>query len=202
MSHAVPTPQHAGRPGAPAVYSYRRHAFGNESGWTLGPAALVRAEAGAPARQIAYADVEELRLSFDPTRFDRNRYRCDVRAKNGARLTILSTSYISVGNFEDRGGRYAPFVRGLVARVAQASPHCRFRSGKTPVAYWLQHIVLLAALILLASALAVVGGLPPMVAIAVKLAVIAFYIPLALRYARRNFPRGFTADRIPPEMLP
>jgi hypothetical protein len=202
MSQADPPPQRPGPQAAPTVYSCRRSAFGNEAGWTLGPNALVRAEAGQAAQHVPYGDVEELRLRFDPVRFDRRRYRCDIRRKDGRRLTVRSTSYVSFGTFEDRGERYAPFVRALVARVAEAAPACRFRTGKPPVAYWLRHIAALAALMLLAAAVAVVAELPPNFSAALKLGMIALYVPVAWRLAGRDLPRTFAAERIPAGVLP
>jgi hypothetical protein len=190
------------RPAAPMVYSYRRGAFGNESGWTLGPSALVRAAVGAAARRMAYADVAELRLRFAPTVFDRRRFRCELRQVDGTRFVIRSTSYVSFGRFEDRGERYGPLVRELVARVAQAAPTCRFRTGQRPVAFWLRHIALLSALLMIAAAVAIVAGFPPAGAAAVKLGAIALYIPVAIFDARRNFPRTFSPGQIPPEVLP
>jgi hypothetical protein len=187
----------------PVVYRSRGSVLENEAGWTLGPSALIRAEAEAAAQRLPYRDIVELRLSYDPTRFDTQRFRCDLSLAGGIRAKVLSTSYISIGKFEDRGASYAPFVRELVTRVAQASPDCRFRAGKRPWAYWSQHAFLLAMLLLLAAVLTVyLGALPLPIVVALKLGIVAAYIPIAMLYAKRNWPRGFAPDRIPPEVLP
>lgn len=173
-----------------------------ETTWTLTPDALERSDPGRPPLLLSYRDFMELRLSYDPTRFDTRRFRCDIAARGRGRVTIMSTSYVSLGDFEDRGAHYTPFVRALVARVAQAAPDCRLRAGKRPWTYWAQHAFLLTMLILLGLALALFSGFSISGLVAVKLGIIAFYIPIAIGYARRNLPKSFTADGIPTEVLP
>jgi hypothetical protein len=46
------------------------------------PWAVRRIEKGGSAR-FPYASIVQLRLCFDPTRFDDSRHRCDVRLANG-----------------------------------------------------------------------------------------------------------------------
>jgi hypothetical protein len=186
----------------PMVYRSRHGVLENEAGWTLGPSALVRAEAEATAQRLPYRDIAELRLSYDPTRFDTHRFRCDLSLGDGVHVNFMSTSYISIGTFEDRGASYSPFVRELVARVAQAAPQCQFRAGKRPWRYWLEHVFLLAMLLVLAAVVTTVSGMPIHVIVAVKLGIIVAYIPIAFLYAKHNWPRRFTPDRIPPEVLP
>jgi len=183
------------------VYRFRRSVLENEATWTLGPEAIERAEQGAQPFYIPYRDITELRLSYDPTRFDTDRYRCDVTARR-LRHPIMSTSYVSVGNFENRNETYVPFVRSLIARAAAVAPNCRFRAGKRPWAYWLQHIFLLSMLILLGVVIATMSGLGVSGMVAVKLGIIAFYIPVAIKYAHYNLPRNITPDSIPAEVLP
>jgi hypothetical protein len=191
----------AALPGAPS-YRSRRSVLEGETSWTLAPDALERSDHGQLPLLLPYRDFMELRLSYDPTRFDTRRFRCDIAARGRGRITIMSTSYVSPGNFEDRGAHYTPFVRALVARVAPAAPNCRFRAGKRPWAYWAQHAFLLTILIMLGLVLALFSGFSVSGLVAVKLGIFAFYIPIAIGYARRNLPKSFTADRIPTEVLP
>ena len=48
----------------------------------------IKIEPGGAAR-FPYADITEVRLSFDPTRFDTRRHRCDVRSAGGARHALV-----------------------------------------------------------------------------------------------------------------
>ncbi len=186
----------------PPIYRSRRSVLEGEATWTLAPDALKRAQAGAPALRLPYREVAELRLVYDPTRFDTNRYRCNLVTATGRRATLMSTHYVSVGDFEDRAASYSPFVRELVQRVGAAAPHCRFRSGKRAWVFWAEHMFLLAMLLALAGVLLTIGQFSLPTIAAIKLGIIATYIPIAIRYAKRNWPRAFSPDAVPTELLP
>lgn len=167
----------------------------------LWPWSGIRIDQGGAAR-FPYGDIAEIRLLFDPTRFDTERHRCDVTLRDGTRAAFWSTHYVSVGEFEDRGGSYRPLVRQLVARVAAANPNCQFRAGKRPLVYWAEQIFLAAMAALLIWVLALVGGSGLSELVLVKLGIVVALIPLALRYARRNRPRAFQPAAVPPDVLP
>lgn len=160
-----------------------------------------RSAAGEAARRVRYADIAEIRLSYDPTRFESDRYRCDLTTRSGARELIVSVSYVSPANFENRAATYVPFVRTLVRKVSNANPACRFVAGKKPRAYLAEHGFLLAMLLLLASTL-YFTGVPVAGVVAIKLGLIAVYVPIMLRYTRVNRPRRFDPADIPTEVLP
>jgi hypothetical protein len=190
----------------PFSYITRANALEYEAIWRLGADALELT--GGPTAgpdvtmRFPYKDVCELRLSFAPTRFDPRRYRCEVRMRSGQRVAIMSTHYAGVGNFEDRAAGYVPFVRGLVARVASANPAARFRSGKRPLFYLLEHAFLLLMLVLLVLVLGLVGGAALSHLVLVKLGILLFYIPLMILYTRKNWPRRFDPRDIPGDVLP
>jgi hypothetical protein len=189
----------------PVAHSARKSIFDTEAVWRLGPDALeIAGGAGTPgaATQFPYVTVRELRLSFDPTRFDTNRYRCDLRFASGAALTIYSTHYVGVGEFEDRAATYGPLVRELIARVAAANPACSFKAGKTLGSYWGELIFLLAMVLLLAFVLGLVGGVSLSALVVIKLGIIAVFVPIMISYARKNRPRGFNPAVIPEDVLP
>lgn len=165
------------------------------------PWGVVRIERGGPAR-FAYADIVELRLSFDPTRFDSKRHRCEITMRDRTRTNIWSTHYVSVGDFEDRGATYAPLARALIARVAAANPHCVFRAGKRPLVYWAEHTFLLAMSTLAVFTVGVLGGSAISELVWVKIGIVITMIPLALVYARKNRPRHFDPSGIPGDILP
>jgi hypothetical protein len=165
------------------------------------PWAIRRIEPGGSAR-FPYAAITELRLCFDPTRFDDTRHRCDVRLANGRGSSFYSTHYVSAVRFEDRAATYVPLVRELVARVSAANPNCRFRSGKRPVVYWAEHIFLLVMILLLVMVLGLVGGVAFSDLVLVKLGIIVGFIPLMIMYTRKNWPRRFDPAVIPADALP
>jgi hypothetical protein len=186
----------------PITHVVRPHAFEGAVTWRLGPDGLEREDQGGKVARLPYGEIAELRLSYAPSRFDSARYRCEVRPARGGALTILSTHYAGVGDFEDRAASYAPFVRGLVARVATANPAARFRSGKNPFVYVAEHAFLFAMLALLLLVLFLVGDLALGTIVLIKLGLIITAIPLLIVYARKNWPRRFTAGAIPGDALP
>lgn len=165
------------------------------------PWGLERIDRGGAAR-FPYAAVKQLRLSYEPTRIDDNRHRCELKLTTGEKATIYSTHFSGAASFEDRAATYVPLVRGLVARVAEASPACRFWAGKSLFVYWAQHIFLLALLLLLVFVLGYLAGFELSDLAAAKLAIIVGFIPLAWLYARKNYPRRFVPPAIPPQVLP
>ena len=183
------------------VHKARANYFEREAAWSLAPDALVSELAGQVTR-CPYGEIAEVRLSYDPTRFDRKRYRCDVTRRGGDRLTIRSSHFAGIASFEDRAATYTPLVRALIARVAAANPHCSFRAGKRPLVFWAEQLFLLAMAALLVFVLAALGGSGLSDLVLLKLALVAALVPLALAYARRNRPRRFSPTAIPEELLP
>jgi hypothetical protein len=185
----------------PVEFRTRRNVLEDEMRLALDADTLVCAIGGATLRH-PFREISQIRLWFDPTRFDSVRCRCEVKPAKGERLRFPSTSYVSIGDFEDRGAAYARFVRALVARVAAANPAAQFHAGKRPLAYYAEHAFLLSAFLLLGFVLATIGEFALSGLVMTKLAIIAFYVPIAIAYTRRNWPRRFSAAAIPTEVLP
>jgi hypothetical protein len=188
------------------TYIARANALEYEAIWRLGPDAL-ELQGGPTAGpdvvlRFPYRNIVGVRLSYAPSRADSARYRCDLKMRSGQRLAILSTHYAGIADFEDRASTYVPFVRELIARVAGANPSATYRSGKSPLAYWAEHIFLLAAVALLVSVLSMAGFAYVSGSSWVKLAIVLFFIPLLIAYTRKNWPRRFKPDAIPKDVLP
>jgi hypothetical protein len=191
---------------APIVHAVRTSVLENEVVWRLGPDALECARGADPAAEVTarypYGTITEMRLSYDPTRVDSSRYRCELRLSTGAAAAIRSTHYRGIADFEDRSATYVPFVRGLAVRVAAANPACRFWAGKRPFAYWAEHLFLLAMILLLVLVLGLVGGLSLGTLVWIKLGILAGFVPIMILYTRKNWPRRLDPAAITPEVLP
>ncbi len=162
---------------------------------------VIPIEAGGPAR-FAFADIVRMRLRFDPTRFDHQRHRCEITMRDRTKVSIWSTHYVSVGEFENRAATYTPLVRALVARTAAANPACDFRVGKKGWLYWAEFAFFLAMFTLLVFVLMAFGGYGLSGLVIVKLVIIVGFIPLLLRYMHKNRPGRFKPDAIPEDGLP
>jgi hypothetical protein len=214
----------------PVVYRARANLFQNEAEWRLERDALIRS-GGEPAdvniiargirlvikillplivpplekggySRFPYAEVKHMRLSFEPTRADRERFRCEFQMADGSKARLFSTHFAGVSSFENRAASYTPFVRELVARVAAANPSCQFRSGKWFLHYWLEHTFLLAMFGLLILVLFAFGGAGLSELVLIKLGIIVFFIPVLIGYTWRNWPRSFVPPDIPAGTLP
>jgi hypothetical protein len=214
----------------PVSHSARANLYQNEAHWRLGPDALERLggepaaapwwaklirfyllllvpwgmdriDKGGPAR-FPYAAIQELRLTYEPTRMDDNRHRCWLKLKSGEKASFFSTHFSGVADFEDRGATYVPLVRGLVARVAAANPACRFWAGKSRFSYWAWNVFLLAMVVALAYVIGALAGFELSDIAWAKLAILVGFIPLLALYTRKNYPRRFTPPDIPPQVLP
>jgi hypothetical protein len=191
---------------APPCYVARANALEYEAIWRLGPDAL-ELQGGPTAgpdvvMRFPYRDIVGVRLSYAPSRVDSARYRCDLRMRSGQQLAILSTHYAGIADFEDRAATYAPFVRALIARVAAANPSASFRSGKNPVTYWLEHLFLLAMVVVLVFVLSMTGFGYISESSWAKLFIVLCSIPLLIAYTRKNWPGRFKPDAIPKDVLP
>jgi hypothetical protein len=162
---------------------------------------VIPIEAGGPA-QFRCADIVRLRLRFDPTRFDHERHRCEITMRDGTKVSLWSTHYVSVGEFESRAATYTPLVRALIALIAAANPACDFRIGKKAFLFWAEFAFLFAMFALLVFVLAAFGGYGLSGLVIVKLVIVVSFIPLLLRYMRKNRPGRFKPDAIPDDALP
>jgi hypothetical protein len=96
---------------------------------------------------------------------------------------------------------YRAFVIELCRRVAEANPQTRFVRGRDLMPFLLEHGFLIAMLVLLAAVVWAVGGaLRPLILL--KLAILAFYVPYVLKYARTNRPAPFAPRQVPLDVLP
>lgn len=179
-------------------YRLRRHALEDECRWQLAADALECHAGNGRVQRWPYAALREVRLQYDPTRFNPDNYVCLLTLADGGSLRLPSTHYLGVGRFESRAGSYRPFIAALTARVAAASPGCRFAAGPRPARYWGGQLLQFAALLLLAVVIGVSGTVPPLF----LLMLVVIYLPLAWHYGRRNRPQDFSPPQLPATVLP
>ncbi len=187
---------------APPVYATRNDAFSPAVVWRLEGGNLWIESGTAPLRVVNLSAVREVRLEFAPTRPERNRYRCQLRLRNGATETIFNRTYRGVMDFLDTSEAYRTFVPGVLSAVAKHAPACRFLAGATPANYALG----VAGFIFTSAVLALILGILVIAGLwwwaVVKVGLIAFYLPTAWRWLRRNRELRFDPDKPPMEVLP
>lgn len=125
-------------------------------------------------------------------------YQATLKRKDGKPVRIRSHHYVGLGQFEDRGQSYAPFIRELCHRIAAAAPGSRFVSGSTGLwIAWLVVCLLAALLAILAVSLAYLPSAPALPAILVLLV----SAPLIWREACKGPATTFDPDSPPFDLL-
>ncbi|MDD5365482.1 MAG: hypothetical protein PHR30_09100 [Gallionellaceae bacterium] len=185
-----------------ATYTQRLHAFVPDRTYTVADDALLWRDGKGGAGQVAYADLAEVRLSYAPTRVQKNRYFLTLSTGHDAALQISNENYLGLADFQDCSPSYRIFVTELHRSIAAANPGVRFEAGSTGMQrslHWLLTGFIL--LVLAAAALAFITlGLYWLVL--VKVGIIAYYLPTLKRYLGINKPRRYAPSAIPEEMLP
>lgn len=183
-------------------YETRNHAFVPAVTWTLEEAELRCADGRDPPRVYALKDVREIRLEFAPTRPERNRYRCRLGFSRGVTVEFFNRTYRGVYDFADTSADYRAFVSALLVSVREHSPGCRFVRGAPTANYALSvaGFVVAGGAVLFVLLFALTSGLWWLVLL--KAAIIAFYLPTAWRWLRRNRERPFDPALPPGEVLP
>ena len=64
----------------------------------------------------------KLRLSYDPSRIERNRFRCHLYNTGAKCASIHNIHFKGFASFGDRTDTHLPFVRTLISRIAALTP--------------------------------------------------------------------------------
>ena len=182
------------------TYSKRENAFEKgEHVWRVEDDCLIWTRPGGESLTLLWKDVGAVRAAFAPTRLKTWRHVFELTTRRGAKLVIDNAHFKSVGDFEDRSPSFIPFVLACADRVAAQSPDAKARVGAGPASYFGQLVFLLGMMALLAFVLI---ALPTPLGwlVLVKLALIAFMLPVAAVWAVRARPR--TAPLSPGGLLP
>jgi hypothetical protein len=182
-------------------HTVRLSALEPEKTWKLEGDTLWMCVEGQPDVPLPLSAILRLRLSYEPSRFEKNLFRCRLYNTGGKCATIQNIHYQGIASFGDRTDTYLPFVRALITRLASVNPRCEFISGTSRLVWWLYAIYLALAFVALAFALILLySAIGPTSLF--KLLVIAFFIPTLYRWFKRNRPGKFSPHAIPGNLLP
>ena len=200
----VPSASRSGPPPLPESEGYvtRNHALASTTTWSLCAGALIVAAVDRPVRRVALSKVVSVRLEFAPTRPERNRFRCRLALQGGEVLEFYNRTYRGVYDFADTSGAYVALVRELHTQLAQHAPNCRFLGGVGQGGYVLNMAILVVLALVLVGALGFFLTVGLVWVALIKLLLIAFYTPAAIRWAKRNRPQTYLPGDIPASVLP
>jgi hypothetical protein len=149
-----------------------------------------------------YADISAIRLSYRPVSMQSRRFRADIGHTDGARITILSTSWQSAALMAPQDHDYRVFIGALHARMAQAGSQASLAGGLGPRVY-------AAAIGLLVLVVIAISGLLVRAIATGEFAGALFLVDFAALFAwqvggfvGRNRPLAYSFDRLPKALLP
>jgi hypothetical protein len=182
-------------------HTVRASALESQKTWRIDGDKLWICNEGQPELALPLNSILKLRLSYDPSRIEPNLYRCRLYNRIGKCATIQNCHYQGIASFEDRTESYLPFVHALISRLASVNPHCQFISGTSHLSWWAHAIFITVSFSFLALVLFYLYSAVGWLAI-LKLLIIAFFIPTALQWFIKNWPRTFSPHSIPNKLLP
>lgn len=185
-----------------ASYTQRLHAFVPSRTYTVTDDALLWRDGKGGSGRLAYADLAEVRLSYAPTRVQKNRYFMTLSTGHDKPLQISNEDYRGLADFQDRSLSYRVFVDELYRAIAAANSSVCYRSGSSKARHMLHWAITLFLILVLATAAMVLLATGLYWLIVVKLAVIAYFLPLLRRYLRLNTPNAYDPLALPESMLP
>jgi hypothetical protein len=110
----------------PAQYTFRRSVLEQNRTYSLQPDRVVIEGDGLPPQSYLFTEVRKVHLKYEHTK-QREYYQCFIHTTRG-RIALRHVDYVSFGKFEDRRATYTPFVRALLAALANV-PGVQFRGG-------------------------------------------------------------------------
>lgn len=182
-------------------YAYKPSLMGGVWTFRLGPDGLHWA-IGSLSGRVPYADIRHIRLSFRPVTMQSYRFLAEIRAERAPKIPVASASWKSMMEQERLDAGYVRFIRALHERIAAAHGTPRLRAGAVAFLYW--------------PGLAIFAGIcVAMIGLTIRalqqgetaamLFLFGFFLVLVWQlgtFFRRNLPRSYTLDNIPPDVLP
>lgn len=189
------------RESSPPTYEHRPRPFSNPLTLTFDADTLV-AERGARRETYALAEAEALRLSFSPRNTARLAFTCVLRMRDRRTLTFTSTDWRSLIENARQDDTYAAFVQALAQRIARANPRAQLLAGIAPLRHTLFGVGAAAFALALAYVISTLIGERQWALATLALVLIVWLSLYARDYWSRNRPQSFTADAIPPGVMP
>lgn len=149
-----------------------------------------------------YDEIAAIRLSYRPVSMQARRFRADIGHRNGARLSLLSTSWQTATLVAPQSAAYRRFILALHQTLAARHSEAALTAGLGRTAY----AAALALITLLAVAIAallvrafVAGEWGGALFLAGFVALFAWQVG---GFLLRNTPQRYSAAHVPDEMLP
>lgn len=146
--------------------------------------------------------IATVRLSYRPTSMQSWRFRADLESADGYRLRLISTTWHSIAQMARQDDDYRAFIVELHRRLKQAGTRVELIAGIRPVLFALALGLLMLVGLAMAGLLlrALLSG---HFAGALFIAGCAAWFGWQMgSFLRRNRPRSYAFDALPPDVLP
>jgi hypothetical protein len=188
--------------GAPGIrYAYKASLVGAAHQFELTDAGLSWRIAGKSG-VWPYADINMIRLSYRPVSMQSRRFRADIGNKDGGRIAILSTSWQSAALMAPQDQDYRAFITQLHERMAKAASNAALIAGIGPKTYAAGIALLVLVGISIVGLLVRALGTGEWAGALFLVGFAALFGWQIGGFVRRNRPRRYTFDTLPPELLP
>ena len=114
-------------------YTQRLHQFTSTRTWKLTDDSICWSEESGSSGEVHYSVITKVRLRYEPTRFETNRYSLIFQAPIEYKITNIH--YQGVMDFKDQSEDYRSFVKALHANLVSHDSKASFASGSTATAY-------------------------------------------------------------------
>lgn len=193
-------------------YAYKASLMGGAWILRLAPDAL-HWSVGAMSGVVPYPSIRRIRLSYRPVTMQSYRFLAEIWAEKSPKIPIASASWKSLMEQERQDEAYSRFIRALHERIAAAGGRPELKAGALPLLYW-PGTAVFGGLCFMGASLAVrsmdlgesaLGQPTDWTQKAAILALVAMFFWLIWQmgsFFKRNLPRRYTLDAIPPDVLP
>jgi hypothetical protein len=186
---------------AEVEYSYKPSLMGGAWILRLAPDGLHWAMGMASGR-VPYADIRQIRLGFRPVTMQSYRFLAEIWSDKNPKIPVASASWKSMMEQARQDEDYTRFITALHAKIAEAHGTPRLQAGAIPFLYWPGFVIF--AGICVAMAGLIVRALQQGET-AATLFLLGFFVVVLWQlgtFFKRNFPRRYTLDAIPADILP
>lgn len=183
-------------------YINRSNAFEKERLYRVAGDELMVEENGRELYRHGLRDIEWIRLSYLPTRYQRNRYECRIKPAGRGPVALSNELYRGVLDFADQSPAYTEFVKALASACADAGGKTEFHAGVSGMRYVFNLFFMIFSVVVVIGVLALLLVQIHPGLVLVKLGVLIFLLPAGFKFMKRNRPAAFDPYDISSELLP
>lgn len=168
-------------------YSQRRRVGAGVRRWKL-VAGLLEWTGDGPPGRISLAQVNRLRIAYEPTRISSGRFVIWLRSPTGS-VRLDNLDWAGVGQCREQDEAFMGFTQEMLYRIQSENPAAECRLGKPAGTYVLSLLFTVFLLVILFGAGLFFLFIGVIWLALLKVLILLVYLPRLIRYLKRNRPR-------------